>query len=316
MPPSPEAVRQQLERVLSSSTFANAGRHTRLLRYLVERTLAGEADQLKEYVLGVEVFDRPDSFDPRLDSIVRVEARRLRTRLEEYYKGPGVEDPIEIVVARGSYVPSFASRAPEERADEAATPAPLAASSGADVPPDASRIDRRTAPRRSRPARMLIAAALLAFAVIAMVGRLTTQESPLQASGSPSVAVLPFHHYSDDPAHARTAARLTDAVTTELARLRTLAVASRTSAAQYTAEMQPVAEIREALKVDFVMEASAIATGGEIRISIRMVDAVRDRKVWVGDYSATPADVASVARRIALEASEGTLAYHARHAPR
>jgi TolB-like protein len=150
--------------------------------------------------------------------------------------------------------------------------------------------------------------------VTALVGRLSTHDSPLQASGSPSIAVLPFHHYSDDPAHARAAARLTDAVTTELARLRTLAVASRTSAARYTDEMHPVAEIRKALNVDFVMESSAISTGSDVRVSIRLVDASRDRKVWVGEYTGNVEDLPAVARRIAIDASEATLAYHARQA--
>ena len=84
---TPEAIREALERVLASGTFAGAGRHSRLLRYLVDRTLAGEGDQLKEYVLGVDVFDRTQLYDPRLDSIVRVEARRLRARLRSTTPG-------------------------------------------------------------------------------------------------------------------------------------------------------------------------------------------------------------------------------------
>lgn len=84
-----EAITAELDRILASKGFANAGRLSRLLRYVVERTLAGEADQLKEYAVGVEVFDRDDKYDPRLDSIVRVEAGRLRSRLEEYYNGEG-----------------------------------------------------------------------------------------------------------------------------------------------------------------------------------------------------------------------------------
>ena len=79
-------------------------------RYVVERTLAGEADQLKEYAVGVEVFDRDDKYDPRLDSIVRVEAGRLRSRLEEYYNGEGAPDEVRIVLPRGGYSAQFARR--------------------------------------------------------------------------------------------------------------------------------------------------------------------------------------------------------------
>ena len=61
----------------------------RFLRLAVERALAGQADELKEYLIGVEVFDRKASYDPRVDPIVRVEARRLRAKLKAYYEGDG-----------------------------------------------------------------------------------------------------------------------------------------------------------------------------------------------------------------------------------
>ena len=89
MPPTADDVRHQLDRLLASSGFANAGRMSRFLKFVVEKTLAGESERLKEYVIGIEVFDRDASYDPRLDSIVRVEAARLRTKLAEYYAGEG-----------------------------------------------------------------------------------------------------------------------------------------------------------------------------------------------------------------------------------
>ena len=110
-PPIPaEAITAQLDRILASKGFANAGRLSRLLRYVVERTLAGEADQLKEYAVGVEVFDRDDKYDPRLDSIVRVEAGRLRSRLEESYNGEGATDEVRIALPRGGYSAQFERR--------------------------------------------------------------------------------------------------------------------------------------------------------------------------------------------------------------
>lgn len=103
-------VRAEVDRILASKGFVSAGRLSRLLRYAVDKTIAGEADQLKEYAVGVEVFDRDANYDPRLDSIVRVEAGRLRSRLEEYYSGEGATSPIRISLPRGGYVAQFARR--------------------------------------------------------------------------------------------------------------------------------------------------------------------------------------------------------------
>ena len=106
----PDDVLAQLERILASPGFASADRASRFLRYVVERTIAGEGDQLKEYVIGRAVFDRGDDYDPRIDSIVRVEAGRLRSKIDEYYSGPGRGDAILIQLRRGSYAPAFEPR--------------------------------------------------------------------------------------------------------------------------------------------------------------------------------------------------------------
>jgi hypothetical protein len=78
-----------------------------MLRFIVEEALGGRAERLKEYILGVEVFGRPNWFDPRLDSIVRVEARRLRAALETYYADEGRADAVVIELAKGAYFPTF-----------------------------------------------------------------------------------------------------------------------------------------------------------------------------------------------------------------
>jgi len=79
-----DQVREHLSRVLASTAFAHVDRLKRFLRFVVEETVGGRSENLKEYSIGVEVFDREDSFDPRTDPIVRVQARRLRARLTRY----------------------------------------------------------------------------------------------------------------------------------------------------------------------------------------------------------------------------------------
>ena len=94
--PPPDSIRAACARISSSKVFENSERMIRFLRFVVDKTLAGQTDQIKEYVLGVEVFDRDPSFDPKIDTIVRVEARRLRRKLKEYYDSEGAQDAVRI----------------------------------------------------------------------------------------------------------------------------------------------------------------------------------------------------------------------------
>src|SRR5579871_2958232 len=89
---SPDAVQNQVDRILYSEKFARSKRLRSLLRFTVTQTLQGNADTLKEYVIGTEVLKKPDSYDPRSDSLVRVLASRLRVKLKEYYNDGGSDD--------------------------------------------------------------------------------------------------------------------------------------------------------------------------------------------------------------------------------
>ena len=104
-----EAIREELSRILESSMFIQSDRLGRFLRFTVETTLAGEADTLKEYLIGTEVYDRKPPYHPNMDSIVRSEARRLRSKLKEYYESAGKDDTVLIYYRLGSYVPIFST---------------------------------------------------------------------------------------------------------------------------------------------------------------------------------------------------------------
>jgi TolB-like protein len=107
---SKEEIRDELSRILESSIFVQSDRLGRFLRFTVETTLAGEAETLKEYLIGTEVYGRQPSYHPGEDSIVRSEARRLRRKLKEYYESVGKDDPVLIYYRLGSYVPAFQPR--------------------------------------------------------------------------------------------------------------------------------------------------------------------------------------------------------------
>ena len=109
----PGLVQSCLGRVLASKAFAASPKMGRFLKFVVEAKLTGQASRVKAYSIGVEVFDRSPGFDPGADSIVRVNAIRLRGLLDAYYAGEGREDPVRFLLAKGSYVPEFAeARAP------------------------------------------------------------------------------------------------------------------------------------------------------------------------------------------------------------
>src|SRR5436305_7375242 len=111
MPPqktcSPEFVRIQMEKILSSAGFARNDRLSGFLRFVVEQELFGRADELKESVIGVEFFGRRPDYDARHDSVVRTEAAKLRARLAEYYVAEGAADEFIIELPKGGYKPAF-----------------------------------------------------------------------------------------------------------------------------------------------------------------------------------------------------------------
>jgi len=108
--PSDKQVRQQLSRVLASKTFSQVERLKRFVSFIVDETVSGRGGDLKEYVIGVQVFGKEPSFDPRTDPIVRVQARRLRTRLARYYRDEGNGDELIIDLPKGGYAPVFRVR--------------------------------------------------------------------------------------------------------------------------------------------------------------------------------------------------------------
>jgi adenylate cyclase len=275
-----DEVKAQLDRILASKGFASAGRLSRLLRYVVEKTLGGEADQLKEYSVGVEVFDRDDKYDPRLDSIVRVEAGRLRSRLDEYYGGEGANDDVRIVLPRGGYSAQFERRA-----------APV-------VPPEFT----TTPAASSRSSWALVFVGVLAVATIAvwLYGSRSRSEVP-------TIAVLAFEQYSSSGEDESVAAQLTDGVTSELARLGTLGVVSHTSAMQFAGVRKPLREIAAALDADVIMEGSVENKPDGIVVVARLVNAATDRKMWVENFPGKADDLQDLNRRIASAVSAAVL---------
>src|SRR6185437_1376408 len=93
----------QVERVLNSSTFRNAEVLRRLLKFIAEKSIVGETEQLKEYTIAVDGLGKPPNYDPRQDSLVRIEIGRLRNKLADYYRTEGERDPVVLAIPKGQF---------------------------------------------------------------------------------------------------------------------------------------------------------------------------------------------------------------------
>jgi len=277
-------IRDHLERILSSPAFSAAGRRVRLLRFLVNRSLAGDAAALKESVIAVEVFDRAPDYDPKLDSAVRVEMGRLRSRLIEYYAQAGQRDPVRIEIPKGSYQPVFVFERPAADVSPAAAPA----------------IDPKEE-RAWKTAAAVAAAVALCLAAVA-IWRLGARPSAIPAS----IAVLPFLNLSGDSAKEYLGESLADELTGVLAEAKDLRVVARTSAFQFKDQGADIRRIGSVLGARAVLEGSLAQQAGQFRIVVQLIRAADGYHLWSHAYDARPDDLQRVEIEIA-RAVERTL---------
>src|ERR1700676_1096798 len=129
IPPRAEHIPEELDRVLASHEFRSSKRSQEFLRYVIDHTLRGQSEMLKERTIGIEVFGRPTSYDPSDDATVRVKAGEVRKRLGLYYSTQGAANPLRIELPSGTYVPEFhvtdVARAEPARVEPAAAPSPV-----------------------------------------------------------------------------------------------------------------------------------------------------------------------------------------------
>ncbi len=163
----------QIQRIVSSKAFKTSEVHRNLFNYLADKSLAGEAQNLKEYTVGLDVFGKPASYDPRQESVVRMHVGRLRQKLAEYYRTEGVDDPIVVELPKGGFALTF-----EARPAPPAIEAPVAAQ-----PADSQR--RRFSVRELALAGLLLAALLVA-------GYFGVRLSSVQKSGNGPSAPGPW----------------------------------------------------------------------------------------------------------------------------
>jgi TolB-like protein/Tfp pilus assembly protein PilF len=282
-----KAIREQLVRILNSGPLHQSQRRQRFLEYLVNETLAGRGERLKAYNVALEVFDRPETFDPAIDPLVRIEAARLRDKLREYYGTDGQGDPIHIDLPKGTYTPQIEFRqptTPDPRPDRPnATTAELSQGPAASQPPS-----------RKTPVGFLVATIAVLFALLAgfTAWRWWAPSAPL--SEKASIAVLPFENIGKDPKWDRFADGVTEDIVTDLSHSKDLFVVARNSTEVYKGKPADVRTVGRDLGVRYVLEGSIQPLGDQIRVTAQLVDARTGGHVWSDRYDRPATDLFDV----------------------
>jgi TolB-like protein len=271
-----KAIREQLVRILNSGPFHQSHRRQRFLEYLVNETLAGRGERLKAYNIALEVFERPETFDPTVDPLVRIEAARLREKLREYYGTEGQNDPIHIDLPKGTYAAIIEFREGEQQQVKSVS-------------------QRRMHWQITVPALALI----LLLGAGAWLTRDLWMSAPEEAAEAPAtgmpkgpgIAVLPFLNLSGDPSQEYFSDGLTEDILTELSRARDLRVLARNTTFQYKGKAEDVSKLGRELGVRYVLEGSIRRAGDDLRVTTQLIDAETGAGIWADKFDRKMADV-------------------------
>jgi TolB-like protein len=297
----PQAIRATLERLLGTQHFSASSRRGQLLRYLVEHTLAGDADKINEYAIGLDVFQRPTSFDPRIESVVRTEFSRLRQRLKDYYAEDGRRDTVVIDFPPRSYVASFTFRDAAKLGETTAFPEPARAAPQL-VPPSGRQV-RRT---WITGAIVVTCVAALVVAGIMLWHQHVSTAEMKQALQEPihAIVVLPFEDYSPNHQDDYIADGITEELTNDLAQWRDMRVVARTSAFAFKDKGEDVREIGRQLNVDAVLEGSFTRDGNEMRVTAQLNRATDGYHLWSHSYETQSNDMLAMQDEVATSITD------------
>ena len=257
-----------MERVLSSKEFQDSDRLQAILRYVVEETLAGRSEGIKATTIAREVFGRDIDDGSKHDSIVRVSAARLRRKLSHYYASSGMQDPVRIEIATGTYIPTFTGSEDFEIGGQAADePSPEREAAAIDVS------------RRRWPRWLVLAlgiAVLVAFTWI--FARLRDPDTAF--SGKPFVVVLPLVGAGGGEFDAKLATGYMEAVIAKLTRLSGLSVMAPRSAMGVANEAIAFKDLRKDHGVSHVLKGILASQSETVRVSAQLIDTETEEAVW------------------------------------
>ena len=303
-----KAVREQLARISKSGPFSQSARRKRFLDYLVTETLEGRGERLKGYTIARDVFERPETFDPLGDPLVRVEAGRLRDKLREYYEAEGQNDPVRIELPKRSYAPLIEIRQP-------------ATSVAQRDQPEATSSDQRqvegdiASQSHSRTTAFLAASIIAAFLVLTAGFSAWRWFAPFTAPiQKASIAVLPFENRGKELQWDRLSDGITEDIVTDLSHSKDLFVIALDSTLIYKGKSANVRDVGRELGVSYVLQGSIQPIADRVRVTAQLIDARTGSYLWSNRYDRPVADLfkvqSEVTEKIAatLTGWEGALA--------
>ena len=274
MKPTAEETRNQVQKILNSTTFSRADRLKRFLDYIVEESLADRADRIKGYSIAIEVFDRAPDFDPQNDPIVRVEASRLRKKLAIYYKDEGKSDSILIGLPKGAYRPEIKF-------------------SGDLI---SRNIDLKILTNNKRwfsipefnwgiPVFLIVLTLFVGY--FSLVGTSQTQLSDSNINIKPVIAVVPFHTTGEPLLNNNFDTELSEEIAARLSQFSDLTIITRKKD-QESGSVVEIQSIDQGININYILKGNIRNTDKNIRITTQLLDAINGSYVWTSTYEIDP----------------------------
>ncbi len=292
-------VRDHLKDVFASKAFAGSKRAQDFLQLIVEHALAGRLDNLRERMLGAEMFGRKIDYDTANDAVVRVKATEVRRKLAQYYHETTKPPLVRIELPSGSYVPKFHWQSPPKSLTDSHS-GPHSRPPSGDDPPAPTEPSAIPAPAVTFHQRRVLVGTLAGLATIAAIGYIGFKVWP---RGSPAehhaIAVLPLQNLSGDPGQDYFADSMTEELTADLGQVSASRVISRTSTMTYKGTTKALPQIARELGVDTVVEGSVLRQGNQVRITAQLIDARTDHHLWARSYVRNLNDILTLQDEVA-----------------
>jgi adenylate cyclase len=261
---------------------------------VVHETLNGRSSRIKGFTIAQDVFGLDDPDDAQTSTIVSVQARRLRRRLDEYYANEGKNDPIRIQIPKGTYVPVFEPNSITGTGNDTLSTTQAKA----------------TEPHRSMRDQRL---PLVLFTVIVIaVGLIWLSQSPFfkpttqpHESGNLAIAVLPFQNMTDDPSNDQLAMGLTEDIITDLSKISRIDVIAFSSVLPFQARVMTPQDIGKELAVTHSLRGSIRGAKPNLRVTAELVETQSGKQVWAKRFERQLVDVLKFQAELALKVVDG-----------